>query len=369
MRLSEMKAKRLSRRARTGIVAGLCLTLVASAGGCSVIPGGTGGEREMTVYLPKARSFYKQSKVKVMGADVGLVDSVKPCDSATCPGMPDDRIKVTFHLKKEVPLPQGVQASIVPLNLVGERNLVLHPAWKPGQAKETSNTIPIERTSVPVEVDDALSSFTNLANALDPTKMQTALGQAAATVNGNGKDFNATLEQGARLVQNVAGQDKELIEVAQNLSKLAGVVRGREQVLGSMIRNFGEATRVLSSERGEIQDLISGILDLSKNGDKLIQKYKGQLPYDLAVLTKTSLMLKGNAKQLGLLLSSLPGVGKAFIGGYNDKNKSLQIRLVTDAVLRTWLQGLLNKDGIDCPLPAPNSNCPWMNNNGQKGGN
>lgn len=337
---------------------GLCLALTAallvSVGGCSL--GGTGGgDRTMVVYLTKARSFYKDSKVKVMGSDVGLVDDVET---------QGDRIKVTFHIKGDVPLPRGVQASIVPLNLVGERNLVLHPAWRPGEAKETSDQIPIERTHVPVEVDDALSSFTNLANALDPTKMQTALGNAAATFKGNGKDFNATLEQSSRLVENVAGQDKELIQVARNLSRLAGVVRGREEVLGTMIRDFGEATRVLSSERGELQDLVNGILDLSRNGDKLLQKYKGQLPYDLAVIGRVALVLKGNSRSLAQLLQALPGISDALVGGYNPKNKSLQIRFATDAFLRTWLKGLMNDDNVGCPLPKPNSNCPFQQSGG-----
>jgi phospholipid/cholesterol/gamma-HCH transport system substrate-binding protein len=332
------------------VAAGLGLVLAAALGGCSL--GSSGGKRTMVVYVPKARSFYPQSKVLVMGADVGLVDKVQK---------QGDQIKVTFHIDRDVPLPQGVQASIVPLNLVGERNLVLHPAWKPGEAKETSNTIPIQRTSVPVEVDDALNSFTNLANALDPTTMKSALGKAAASVNGNGTEFNATLEQSARLVENVAGQDKDLIEVAQNLSRMAGVVRGREQVLGTMIQDFGQATQVLSSERGDLQELIGAVLDLSRNGDKLIQKYKGQLPYDLAVLTRVALVLKGNTKQLAQLLNVLPGVSSALINGYNKKDKSLHIRFATDAFVRTWLKGLMDSDDVACPLPKPNSNCPWQN--------
>ncbi|TDD31504.1 MCE family protein [Actinomadura sp. KC06] len=338
---------------RVKIVAiALGLAMTASLGGCSITSSGGGDQRTMVVFVPKARSFYPESKVKVMGADVGLVEKVEN---------QGDRVRVTFHVREDVPLPRGVQASIVPLNLIGERNLVLHPAWKPGQPKETSDVIPIERTHVPVEVDDALSSFTNLANALDPTKMQGALGNAADTVNGNGRQFNATLEQSARLVENVAGQDKELIEVAQNLSRLAGVVRGREQVLGSVIRDFGEASRVLAAERGALQELISGVLELADNGDKLIQKYKGRLPYDLAVLTRTALTLKGNAKELAQLIHALPGVNELLLNGYNPKNKSLQIRFATDAFLRTWLKGLMNSDDVDCPLPPPNSNCPWQN--------
>ncbi|WP_240489732.1 MCE family protein [Actinomadura atramentaria] len=345
---------RFPRRLRPGslVGAGLALVLAATSGGCAV---GGGGERTMTVELAKARSFYPQSKVKVMGADVGLVDKVEN---------KGDHIRVVFHIDRDVPLPRGVQASIVPLNLVGERNLVLHPAWKPGEAKETGNDIPIERTHVPVEVDDALSSFTNLAQALDPTKVNTALHGAAQSFAGNGKDFNATLEQSARLVENVAGQDKDLIEVARNLDRMAGVVRGREQVLGTVIRDFGQASQVLAAERGELQQLVTGVLDLAKNGGKLIDKYKGQLPYDLSVLTKVALVLKGNAKQLGQLIDVLPGISSAFIGGYNTTDKSLHLRFAADAFLRTWLRGLLNTDEVECPLPKPNSNCPFTYSGG-----
>lgn len=330
-------------------VTGAVLSLSLALGGCSAL--GEVGDREMTAYFPRARSFYESSKVKIMGVDVGRVDTVEN---------EGDRIKVTFHIRRDVPLARGVKASIVPLNLIGERNLVLSPAWKPGQPKETGDTIPIERTQVPVETDDALESFTKLADALDPTKVQHALGRTADSFRGNGKEFNAALEQGARLTTNIAGQDEQLMAVAQNLNRLAGVVRGREQLLGEMIRDFGDATQVLGAERQNLQSLVRDLVVLSKQGDKLLAKYEGQLPYDVAVLTRVALMLKGNTKQLELLLEALPGIGGALINGYDPATKSLKLRFATDAFLRTWLKGIQNDDDVPCPLPPPNSNCPFQ---------
>jgi virulence factor Mce-like protein len=331
------------------------LVPLLALGGCSVAGGGAaagggGGQRHMTAYFPQARSFYPHSRVKIMGADVGTVDRVRSMG---------DRIRVDFHVRGDVPIAQGVQASIVPLNLVGERNLVLHPVWRPGMAKEPGDVIPIERTHTPVETDTALQAFTKVANALDPTKTRTALGKAARSVDGNGQEFNAALEQGARLTDNVAAQDKELLAVAQNLDRLAGVVRGREQVLGTMIRDFGTATEVLGGERQDIQGLISGVLELSRRGDGIVRKYQGQLPYDLAVLTRVALTLKGDAKQVGMLIKALPGIGQVLIQAYDPSIKSLRIRFPTDAYLRTWMMTLLDSNEVGCPLPPPNSNCPW----------
>ncbi|TNY38377.1 MCE family protein [Thermomonospora catenispora] len=324
------------------------VALAASLAGCA--PFGQDAQRHMTVYFTKARSFYPGSKVKIMGADVGTVDEVRNLG---------DRIKVTFHLRADVPLPRGVRASIVPLNLVGERNLVLHPPWKPGQPKETSDEIPLERTDVPVEVDDALASFTTLSRALDPTTVNAALEKADASLRGNGRAFNAALEQAGRLVENIAGQDRELLEVARNLDRLAGVVRGREQVLGRMIEDFGAAARVLADERRELQELVRGTLALTEEGRRLLKRYKGQLPQDLAVLTRFALVLQGQSDQVAQLLDVLPDVGAALIGGYDENLKAVRIRFATDAFLRTWLTGLQGTDEVGCPLPEPNSNCPW----------
>ncbi|RAY15845.1 MCE family protein [Actinomadura craniellae] len=325
-----------------------CLAILTALGGCSVIE--PADERQMTVYFPRARSFFAESKVKIMGADVGRVDRVRNMG---------DRIRVDFHIEGDIPLPRGVHASIVPLNLVGERNLVLHPPWKPGTPKEPGNVIPMERTHVPVETDDALRSFTKVADALDPTKVNAALGRTADSFEGNGQEFNAALQQAAQLTENIAGQDQELLEVARNLQRLAGVVRGREQVIGTMIQNFGEVSRVLSAERGEIQELVRNILVLARKGDAIIKKYDGQLPQDLAVLTRAVLVLQGNVGSLGQLLEALPHIGGALINGYDAQNRALTIRFATDAFLRTWLKSIEGTDDIGCPLPKPNSNCPW----------
>jgi virulence factor Mce-like protein len=339
-----------TKRKITALSGGLCLLSVLALGGCSVLDR-PDGRRHMTAYFPSARSFYEESRVKIMGADVGMVDRIQSMG---------DRIRVDFQVRADVPIVKGVQASIVPLNLVGERHLVLHPVWRPGMARETGDVIPLARTHVPVETDDALEAFTNIAAALDPAKTRRALGRAADSVNGNGREFNAALEQGARLTENIAAQDRELLAIAQNLNRLAGVVRGRERILGTMIRDFGTVTEVLAAERRDIQEFVQGILELSRQGDRVIRKYQDQLPADLAVLARVALMLKGDAEQVGMLLEALPGIGGALIQAYDPQLKTLRIRFASDAFLRSWLKGVFNSDEVGCPLPAPNSNCPWQ---------
>ncbi|HZB32554.1 MAG TPA: hypothetical protein VE465_20525 [Streptosporangiaceae bacterium] len=76
-----------------------------------------------------------------------------------------DRIRVDFHIRGAIPIARGVRASIVSFHLVAERNLVPHPEWRPGMAKELGGVrheivLPMERTHVPVDTDDTLAAFT-----------------------------------------------------------------------------------------------------------------------------------------------------------------------------------------------------------------
>ncbi|GAA2111699.1 MCE family protein [Actinomadura alba] len=334
------------------VAAAMVAAVVAAAtalGGCSALE--SPPHKDMTAYFARATSFYEKSKVKIMGVDVGTVERIR---------IDGGRVRVDFTVREDVPVPRDVNAAIVPLNLVGERNLVLSPPWRPGLPEAGDGTvIPQERTTLPVETDDALKAFTNVANALDPTKVRGALGGAADSFRGNGTEFNSALQQSARLTANLAGQDEQLLAVARNLNRLAGAVRGRERTLASMISGFSTATGMLAAERRDLQQLIKALLELTTQGTGILTKYEGQLPGDLAVLTRVALTMRGQSERLAMMFKALPEVSETFINGYDPAKGSLVLRFPTDAFLRAWLQGLSGGLLDGCPLPPPNSNCPW----------
>jgi hypothetical protein len=69
--------------------------------------------------------------------------------------------------------------------------------------------------------------------------------------------------------------------------------------------------------------------------------------------------MQGQSERLAVLFESLPAVSETFINGYDPAKGSLVLRFPTDAFLRTWLRGLSGGLLDGCPLPPPNSNCPW----------
>jgi virulence factor Mce-like protein len=288
-----------------------------------------------------------------MGVNVGKVDSVTPVSG---------QVRVVASIDKAVPLPATAIAAIVPLSLIGERTLTFSPAWRPGQPKLADGTVlRQDRTQIPVEVNDALKSFGKLLDSFDPAKADTVLGNTAATVDGNGTAFNQAFQQAGQLVTNLAGQDERLLKVAENLNRLAGVVRGREKTLASLVNNFAQTSQMLSRERRSIQILVEAIADLARRGDVLIKVQQKTLPGDLMRTAQIALMIKGNAERVGRFLRALPGLGFQFVNAFDPKTHTITTRVTLDNFVRSYLTAMLHEprpsSNVPCPLPPPYSNC------------
>lgn len=343
-------------RFRRTLAASAALLLGAAVGGCSILPAGLqvtlADKYHVTVYFLKAVAFYPKSQVQVMGAQIGTVDSVTP---------ENGRVKVVASIDRNVPLPANVSAAIVPLSLIGERTLTFAPAWKLGEPKlQDGAVIQTDHTQVPVEVDQALQAFTTLLQAFNPTDANKVLHSGAQSFQGNGAAFNAALQQSADLTASIAGQDRNLLEVAQNLHRIAGVVDSRQKELGTLISDFAETSNALAAERDSLRVFLAALADLIKRGNVLIRDYSGQLVTDLGGLAQVSLVVKGNAEQLSTVLKALTPLGYMLENGTNHNDHALTLRLAVDNVLRSYLAAGLRQPNVNpnvpC-LPQPFSNC------------
>jgi phospholipid/cholesterol/gamma-HCH transport system substrate-binding protein len=321
--------------------AALVLAFVAAVGLPACAQPGDGGYR-LTADFSRAVALYPRSRVKVMGVDVGTVTSIDVVRG---------RIRVALRIDRKVPLPATVQATIVPFSLIGERNVVLSPAWQPGQPRaKDGDAIPAERTHVPVEPDEALKAVTDLAHAVDPDAVRKLVGSGAAALRGRGADLNTAIEQAADLTTLLAAQDQTLISAAQNLHTLASTLNARRDVLGSLLEDFSRATSVLSDERQSIARFLRALVVFTGEGNALLAKYEGQLPTDVARLTQLAMTLGANANSVQELVSALREISDGFVAAYHREGGVL-IRGGAGPVPAIALQPLFDMLGLG-PVPC-----------------
>lgn len=276
------------------------LALATSA--CGLAGGGT---YRVDVIFPRAVALFDESRVKVMGADVGTVKAAE---------IDGQQIRVELAIRDDVPIPADAKAAIVPFTLVGERNVVLTPPWKQGMSKLADGAeIPIERTEIPVEPDEALEAVRDIARALDPKAVGRLVSGTARSIKGRGKDFNTALESTAGLTATLAAQDEQLEEVVRNLHTLASGLNAREQKLGRVIDSFSRVSGVLAQERENIAAFLDATARLPREGQLLLANYQEEIPEDLATLAKVLMIAEANIDEVDQLVKVFPDTMKLII--------------------------------------------------------
>jgi len=319
--------------------------LVATAVVATLLAGcsrpGDGGYH-LQASFPRAVALYAQSRVKVMGIDVGRVTSVK---------VKPDHVEVQLLIDRDVPLPEDVEASIVPLSLIGERNIVLSPPWKPGQPKASDgHVIPPDKTHVPVEPDEALQAITDLARAIDPAAVEKLVSGGAAALAGHGTTLNDALDQASKLAQLFASQDQNLLSIAQNLHLLASALESRQDELGKLLDDFAAATNVLASERDSIVRFLHALDQLTQSGQVLLERYQMQLPQDVASLASVVLTLQVNAGSVQQVIQAVDDLGQGVIEAYDPQSGGAKVRLTGTPTVLASVQAIFDLLGLG---PAP----------------
>lgn len=318
-----------------------CLTAVISAlvaASALAACGADGDTYDLTARFPSAVALYEDSDVLVMGVPVGSVESV------TVDG---DSILVDMKIRNGVPLPADVIASIHPSSLIGERNVILSPAWKPGDETLPEGTELAEnRTRVPVEPDDALQSITDLLSALEPDSVARLFEEGSQALDGNGATINSTLLQLSQLIPYLAEQDDELVAISADVNALADVVRARDDEIGTMLDNFATVATALAAERDQIISFVENLASLARQGQILLTAYETTLPESLDVLGSVALTVQANASSVAELLQSFDGFGTGVVEAYDPVHHTLRAKIYIQQSLMKPFEDLLGALGL-----------------------
>lgn len=326
----------------------LAWVLLASA--CSAP--GTGPYRLVAIF-EQAPSLYEEARVKVMGLDAGYVDRIR---------IAGDKVRVELRIDARVPLPADVKAVVAPQNTLGERNVVLYPPWTPGKSRvRPGATIPLERTDLPVEIDEALDAFTELTDALDDDQLGKVAGDLADGVRGRGRTINNAIADTSELTGVLAKQDQQLVDLAEGLNKLATSLNKRESQVTGAVDAFSEAAAILADERRRLRGFVSSMAGFVRRGDVIIEQYAKRLPQAATTLAELVLTVRANSAATARAVKGAADFADVLIDSWDRKQHVLKIRVVLNAMTRAWLTPLfdaLNLGEVPC-LPGGLSNCPF----------
>lgn len=325
--------------------------LVATATGALGLAscGSGSGGYEVTAQFSRAVALYEGADVLVMGIDVGEVQAID---------IEAEGIRVVLSVDEDVPLPADATAAIVPNSLIGERTVVLGPAWREGDGRlEDGAHIPVERTVIPVEPDEALESVTELLQSLDPQSVRRLIDESAGALEGNGLRLNEALGELAQLIPYLAEQDDELLALASDVGVLADVIRARDTQVGKLLRDFATVSDALAQERQSLARFLGSLTSLTLQGEALLTAYRTELPKDMDTLASVALTVQANGDALRQLLLAFREFQVGTIEAYDPATGSIRARVYTSQTLLSPISEILLALGLpppeSTPLPLP----------------
>ncbi len=344
-----MRMSRTSlRRAVIALAAGALVLLAASFG----MP--AAASNEYRAQFQRTVGLYAGSDVTVLGVRVGKVLEVEPQGEV---------VEVTFKVPSDVRIPASAQAVLVAPTLVSDRRLELTPPYSGGPALEPGSLVPLQRTVVPVEIDQVLESVRELSAALGPKGANSdgALDQlvraGADTMRGNGADLNTAVTELSGALATADKGSQDLAGTLTNLATLTRALAGADRPVRQLSRVLAAVARSLATQRGALVGTVEGLGVAMREIRRLVKDSGPALTGNVAGLLDVTRTVLKQEQALRETLNLAPVALENFIGTFDPQTSALSARVAVNGTLTS------DPSLVQCQLIASNglgSYCPAL---------
>ncbi|ORW01975.1 mammalian cell entry protein [Mycobacterium kubicae] len=219
---------------------------------------------DYAAYFSEAGGIKPGNTVRVSGMGVGRVTDVR---------LDGTKVRVGFTARKNVELGDRTEASIKTETILGTKMLELTSRGD-GRLKIT---IPLERTTSPYDLPDALGDLTTTISGLDTTQLSSALTTLADTFKETPANLRPALQGVARFSETLNNRDAQLRSLLSNANNVSGVLGKRSQQIAGLVRNSNALLAALLQERDSIDALMNNLTAVSHQISGLVADNRSQL--------------------------------------------------------------------------------------------
>jgi phospholipid/cholesterol/gamma-HCH transport system substrate-binding protein len=245
-----------------GIV-GIALTVVAVVVSLSLnnLPF---SKRNYVAYFTEAGGLAPGSAVQVSGNEMGSVSSVS---------LDGSRVRVEFNLDKSAHLGDRTEAAIKTKSLLGSRILEVIPRGD----GDLSGPIPVERTSSPYQLTDALGDLATTVDQLDTGQLSQSLHTLAQTFANTPPDLQAAVQGFARFSQTLNKRDDQLRNLLSHANKVTKVLADRTDQVVILIKQTNALLAELRTESNALDQVSGNLSSLSRQVSGFVADNREQL--------------------------------------------------------------------------------------------
>jgi phospholipid/cholesterol/gamma-HCH transport system substrate-binding protein len=175
-------------------------------------------------------------------------------------------VRVDLRYDADYEVPADARAVIVPPSVVSDRYVQLAPAYTGGPVLADGAELPVERTAVPLEVDDIFRALNEFNRALGPEGANSggALSELVETarrnLEGNGGRLHDTLDGLSRALTTLSDGRDDLFATVSNLAEFTTALARSDTDVREFNQRLADVAELLAAER---DDLAAALHDLS----------------------------------------------------------------------------------------------------------
>ncbi|NHD16579.1 MULTISPECIES: MCE family protein [unclassified Actinopolyspora] len=237
--------------------------------------------------------------VRISGVRVGQVESIDLVDRGTA------EVEFTVSQRR---LPSSTEAAVKWRNLIGERYVALEQGTGAvDEQLESGATIPLERTSPPLDLNALLGGFQPLFRALSADEVNKLSHEIIQVLQGESGTVESLLSHTASLTRTIAEKDKVIGQVVSNLNSVLRTVDERRSELSGLVTQLQELVSGLAADRQSVGSAITAMDELTNTTAGFTADAREPLKQDIAGLREVSANLNRNKSDVREFLQNMPG--------------------------------------------------------------
>ncbi|GAA2343222.1 MCE family protein [Saccharopolyspora halophila] len=309
----------MSRRYR--FLALLTALVLVTAGGMWWMFSASG--TRVTAYFDRAVGLYAGSSVRVLGVEVGQIESVRP---------EGPNVRVDMHVDDGVRIPRDVGAMVVAPSLVSDRYVQLTPAYTRGPVLASGAVLKPERTATPAELDELFANVNKLSEALGPDganrdgALSDLINTSAATVDGNGQDLNTTIKRLGELSTVLSENRGDLFSTVDHLNQFTATLARSDQQIQELYGRMADTTTFLAGEREQLGTALQELAGALGEVQHFVRDNRENVSANVENLTGVTQALVDQREALAEVLDLMPLATTNFINAYDSASGSVTSR-------------------------------------------
>ncbi len=299
-------------------------------------------DNEYTAYFSQIGGLRTGAPVQVAGVRSGKVSSIE---------LEGTQVRVTFEVDRKIRLGDRSEAAIKTKSLLGSKFVDVTTR---GHGK-LDDAIPVDRTTSPYELPDALGDLATTISGLNTTQVSDSLATLAETFQSTPPDVREAVQGLSMFSETIDRRNGELRELLASARQVTGVLGERSDQIAALIRNTNSLLVALQQQSVALDQISGDISAFSRQVSGLVAENRSQLRPALdklnGVLTIVDNRRERLQKSLKLFNKYILQLGESVASG--PFFKAYIVNLLPGQFVQPFIDAAFSDLGLDPNVLAP----------------